>query len=100
MAETRLIYRSITIGSRRTSMRLEAEMWNAIGEICSREMIAIGELVRRAHQSGGAGGRTSAVRNFVLAYFRTAANASTHAGAHGWHPRQSWQIAESDRSAR
>ena len=99
MVETRLIYRSITIGSRRTSMRLEAEMWNAIGEICSREMIAIGELVRRAHQSNNAGGRTSAVRNFVLAYFRAAAHESTHAGTNSWHPSQHWQVAAPSSSA-
>jgi predicted DNA-binding ribbon-helix-helix protein len=93
MTKTRLIYRSITIGSLRTSMRLEAEMWSAIVEICERELIAVGDLVNLAHRSGGAGGRTNAVRNFVLAYFRAAANESMPGNADGLLSRQPRQTA-------
>jgi predicted DNA-binding ribbon-helix-helix protein len=69
-------------------MRLEPETWDALGEICDRESIGLGELVRRAERALGAGGRTSAVRVFALAYFREAATDEGHiAAGHGTKER-------------
>ena len=43
-----------------------------------------GQLVRRVEEQGHAGGRTSAVRVYLLTYFRTAATEAGHADAgHG-----------------
>jgi predicted DNA-binding ribbon-helix-helix protein len=65
-------------------MRLEPELWDALVEICRREAIDPGQLVRRVEEQGHAGGRTSAVRVFLLTYFRTAATEAGHAEAgHG-----------------
>ncbi|MBN9560671.1 MAG: ribbon-helix-helix domain-containing protein [Alphaproteobacteria bacterium] len=65
-------------------MRLEPELWDALYEICQREQVPIGEIVRRVESRGDPGGRTSAVRVFVIQYFRAAATEQGHAEAgHG-----------------
>jgi predicted DNA-binding ribbon-helix-helix protein len=69
---TRLLNKNITVEGGRTSMRLEPEFWEAIAELCRCEDIDIGEMVRRAVLAQPTGGRTSAVRVFVLGYFRGA----------------------------
>jgi len=65
-------------------MRLEPELWDALMEICQREALDPGKLVRKIEQQGHAGGRTSAVRVYVLNYFRSATTEEGHAAAgHG-----------------
>ena len=77
MGESRLVNRNVTAARGRTSMRLEPEIWDALGEICRRERVPLGELIRRV-ESGGESGRTSSVRVHVLQYFRAAATAEGH----------------------
>jgi predicted DNA-binding ribbon-helix-helix protein len=65
-------------------MRLEPELWDALSEICEREAQDMSTLVRRVEASGHSGGRTSAIRVFILNYYRTAATETGHAGmGHG-----------------
>jgi predicted DNA-binding ribbon-helix-helix protein len=59
-------------------MRLEPELWEALAEICARERQDINHLVRQIEAVGHSGGRTSAVRVFVLQYFRAAATDTGH----------------------
>jgi predicted DNA-binding ribbon-helix-helix protein len=81
---SRLVNRNVVAERGRTSMRLEPELWEALLEICGREGQDMSSLVRKVEQSGHAGGRTSAVRVFVLSYFRDAATELGHAAAgHG-----------------
>src|SRR5580693_3538483 len=81
---SRLINRNVVAERGRTSMRLEPELWEALLEICGREGQDMSSLVRKVEQSGHAGGRTSAVRVFVMSYFRDAATEAGHAAAgHG-----------------
>ena len=62
-------------------MRLEPELWEALGEICRRERWTLSELVRRVDLLGS---RTSAVRVYALTYFRMAATEEGHrAAGHG-----------------
>ncbi len=90
MTTSRLVNGNISIDGGRTSMRLEPETWNALGEICDRESIGLGELVRRAEDMIRTGGRTSAVRVFALTYFREAATDEGHRRA-GHGPRSRGQ---------
>jgi predicted DNA-binding ribbon-helix-helix protein len=84
VTRSRLVNRNIVAGRGRTSMRLEPELWDALLEICRRERVDLGQLVRRVEEKGHAGGRTSAVRVFILDYFRTAATETGHlAAGHG-----------------
>ena len=84
MTVSRLINRNVVAERGRTSMRLEPELWDALLEICGREGQDMSSLVRKVEQGGHAGGRTSAVRVFVLSYFRAAATEPGHVAAgHG-----------------
>ena len=65
-------------------MRLEPEIWDALEEICKREQVSLGDLIRQAEADGLEGGRTSAVRVFAFRYFRRAACEQGHREAgHG-----------------
>ena len=76
MARSRLETRNIATRSCRTSMRMEPEFWDAQREIGRREGLRSSELAERAMLAQSDGGRTSAVRVFVLAYFRRTSMAS------------------------
>jgi predicted DNA-binding ribbon-helix-helix protein len=80
-----LVNRNVTSNDGRTSMRLEPELWDALEEICKREARGLSEVIREIEAMRRArGGRTSAVRVFVLNYFREAATDAGHKGAgHG-----------------
>lgn len=85
MRASRLVNRNVVAERGRTSIRFEPELWDSLQEICRRERIGLGELVRRIEQEAGRnGGRTSTVRVFVLTYFRNAATEEGHRQAgHG-----------------
>ncbi len=84
MPRSWLVNRNVVVGSGRTSMRLEPELWEALGEICHREGHDLHALIRRVDALRSRGGRTSAVRVFVVQYFRAAATEAGHVGAgHG-----------------
>jgi len=53
-------------------MRLEPEMWDALSEICVREKCGMRDICTLIDASRGSTSLTSAVRVFILAYFRFA----------------------------
>lgn len=78
-----LLNRNVYVGERRTSMRLEPEMWSALEEICLRENVTLAQLTERiAGTMEDEGSHTSAVRTFALNYFRNAATEEGHEAAH------------------
>ena len=86
MPTSRLVNRNVITGNGRTSMRLEPELWTALLEVCQREGHDVHALIRAVDAARHAGGRTSAVRVFLLQYYRSAATESGHAAAgHGPH---------------
>ena len=78
MRSSRLVNRNVVAGRGRTSMRLEPELWDALAEICMRERQDLPSLMRQIEAVGYAGSRTSAVRVFVVQYFRSAASQFEH----------------------
>lgn len=75
--------RNVWIGKRRTSLRLEAPMWDALEEVLVREGLSLDELITRLSRHCD-GNLSSAVRTFLVSYFRAAATEQGHAGAgHG-----------------
>lgn len=82
---SRLVNRNVMSATGRTSMRLEPELWSALEEICHREDVTLAGLVKIIDaEKEHPGGRTSAVRVWVLEYYRRAAAAGGHAAAgHG-----------------
>ncbi len=68
-----LVSKNVTIRGKRTSLRLEEEMWEALREVCRRENVSIHDLCSMVEDRRGRSSRTSAVRAFVITYFRVAA---------------------------
>lgn len=73
----RLISRNVTIDGRRTSIRLEEEMWAAFDEICHREGLTAHALCSLIEKKRLNSNRTSAVRAYIVLYYRLAAGTRT-----------------------
>jgi predicted DNA-binding ribbon-helix-helix protein len=81
---SRLVNRNVQGTNGRTSMRLEPEVWDAIGEMCRREGMTHKELIPLVEATHKTNNLTSAVRAHVLCYFRAAATEEGHkAAGHG-----------------
>ena len=79
-----LISRNVTIRGRRTSLRLEQQVWDSLDEICRRERMSLHQLCSYVELLRKKSSRTSAVRTFALIYFREAATEQGHGkAAHG-----------------
>ena len=76
--------RNVTIAGHRTSVRLEDEIWEGLDEICRRESLSLAELCTMIERRRRGASRTSAIRVFILTYFRAAATDDGHVDAgHG-----------------
>ena len=80
-----LISRNITVLGRRTSVRLEPEMWNSLREIARREKCKIHDICSLIHMRKNPDtSLTAAIRVFLMLYFRAAATEDGHKRAgHG-----------------
>ncbi|MBO6560870.1 MAG: ribbon-helix-helix domain-containing protein [Nisaea sp.] len=58
------------MGNRRTSVSLEAQVWNGLSDICRREKIGIDALCTRVAERRKESSMSSALRVFLLTYFR------------------------------
>jgi predicted DNA-binding ribbon-helix-helix protein len=77
------VLRNIKVRGRRTSIRLEPEIWEALAEICRREYCTRHEVCGYV-ASLKRGSLTSSLRVFMLDYFRASATESGHKrAAHG-----------------
>jgi predicted DNA-binding ribbon-helix-helix protein len=75
MAST-LVIRNVTVGGRRTSVRLEAAMWDALFEVCRREETTVNALLTWIDRTRSESSLTSALRSHIVAYYRDAALAA------------------------
>ncbi|MFN3827283.1 MAG: ribbon-helix-helix domain-containing protein [Micavibrio sp.] len=80
-----LVSRNITVMGRRTSVRLEPEMWGALREIARREGCKIHDICSLIHlRKNGDTSLTAAIRVFLMLYYRAAATEDGHRKAgHG-----------------
>lgn len=80
-----LISRNITVLGRRTSVRLEPEMWSALREIARREDCKIHDICSLIHlRKNQDTSLTAAIRVFLMLYYRAAATEDGHRRAgHG-----------------
>jgi predicted DNA-binding ribbon-helix-helix protein len=74
-----LVARNVMVGARRTSVRLEPSMWEALREICRREGKSINQLVTEIDQRRAASSLTAAIRVYLLSYYRAAAEPGSEA---------------------
>jgi len=83
--ESTLVIRNVTVMDRRTSVRLEPELWDALLDVARRERRTTHEICTliALHKPNPAS-LTAAIRVFLLAYFRAAATEDGHERAgHG-----------------
>lgn len=80
-----LVSRNITVLGKRTSVRLEPEMWKELKNISERESCTIHDLCSLISlRKSKATSLTAAIRVFLMLYFRAAATENGHAQAgHG-----------------
>ena len=80
-----LVSRNITVQGRRTSVRLEPEMWMALREIADRESCSIHDVCSLiSMRKNKCTSLTAAIRVFLMLYFRAACSEEGHARAgHG-----------------
>jgi predicted DNA-binding ribbon-helix-helix protein len=77
---SRPVKRSFSIRGHRTSISLEAAFWDALREAAQREGISLAALVARIDEGRGSAGLSSAVRIWILGYFRAATAAESYDG--------------------
>ena len=73
---------NVTINGHRTSLRLEEEFWDGLSDICEREGLSVHELCSQIDLHRHGSSRTSAVRAFIVTYFRAAAGNSGAGRSH------------------
>ena len=76
-----LIKRSIVIAGHQTSVSMEEPFWSALKEIARTRRTTLSELVHfiDSNDSVGASNRASAIRMFVLDYYRQEAQVESRA---------------------
>ena len=84
---TTLVSRNVTIDGRRTSMRLEPAMWDALADICGREHRSVHDVCTAVETRRTTSSLTAALRVYIVEYFRSAATEEGHGLAgHGVLP--------------
>lgn len=75
--------RNLSVNGRRTSIRLEPVMWEALSEICEIEDRSPAELCTVIDRRRGAFALTGAIRIFITSYFRQRARSVGGVDRHG-----------------
>ncbi|MFK7838928.1 MAG: ribbon-helix-helix domain-containing protein [Bdellovibrionales bacterium] len=83
--KTTLLSRNITVSGRRTSVRLEPEMWKSLFDIAKRENCTIHDICTLISlRKNSKTSLTAAIRVFLMLYYRAAATEDGHVNAgHG-----------------
>jgi predicted DNA-binding ribbon-helix-helix protein len=68
-----VIKRSIVVADHKTSVSLEEPFWNGMKEISGQRSVTLSELVGEVDTKRQQGNLSSAIRLFVLDYFKTRA---------------------------
>ena len=81
--------RSIVVAGRKTSVSLEEAFWNGLKEISKLRDMTLSELIDEINGNRPQGNLSSAIRLFVLDYFKsrvadTASDSRPHQAAHDY----------------
>jgi predicted DNA-binding ribbon-helix-helix protein len=88
-----VVKRSVLLGNHKTSVSLEQPFWNSMKEISRDRGKTLSELVSEIDDNRQHGNLSSAIRLFVLDYFRTTASRADP------NDNQSHRKADTDRTA-
>ncbi|MFV3127356.1 ribbon-helix-helix domain-containing protein [Niveispirillum sp. KHB5.9] len=80
-----LVIRNVVVLGKRTSLRMEPEMWDALADVAGREGQNVHDICTRiVERKPGAASLTAAIRVFLVNYYRLASTEEGHARAgHG-----------------
>ena len=81
-----VVKRSIVVAGHKTSVSLEEAFWNGMKEISGLRNITLSELVGEIDNTRQQGNLSSAIRLFVLDYFRSRAQTAAPAAAESRQP--------------
>jgi len=70
LESSRVLKRSIVIGGHRTSVSVEEAFWNGLKDIAASKKVALSNLVTPIDSERQHGNLSSAIRLFVLDYYR------------------------------
>lgn len=85
MTETYLVSRNVVVLGKRTSMRLEPKMWEALTEISNYERCSIGQICSYiALQKSSNAPLTAATRVFLMLYYKKAVTQESREKFHGY----------------
>ena len=68
--KSRIVKRSVVLAGHKTSISLEDEFWNALKKIANDRYVTMSELVSGIDKQRQHGNLSSALRLFVLEYYR------------------------------
>ena len=85
VGQSSLVSRNITVLKRRTSIRLEPEMWAALNDIADRELCSVHDICALVYvRKKPTTSLTAAIRVFIMLYYRAATTEPGHVKAgHG-----------------
>jgi predicted DNA-binding ribbon-helix-helix protein len=70
---------NVIVGGRRTSVRLEASMWEGLQDIARRRGMTLNDLVTEIEHNRVTPGLTAAIRVYIVDFYRRALGIDTHA---------------------
>jgi predicted DNA-binding ribbon-helix-helix protein len=70
---------NVVVGTKRTSVRLEPVMWDALHDIARRRRLSVGALVTEIDSWRTGFGLTAAIRVYIVKFYRAAAPPSEQA---------------------
>ncbi len=76
-----LVIHNIVVGGRRTSVRLEPVMWDALHDIARRLRVTMHDLVTDIDRERTASSLTAAIRVYIVDFYRDAALSAGQARA-------------------
>ncbi len=79
MTASSLVTHTVFVGPRRTSVRLEPAMWAALNDVARRRRVTRNDLVAEIDRTRTASGLTSAIRVYVVEFYRGVADARREA---------------------
>lgn len=68
--DAKLLTRNVVIDGKRTTIRLESAIWDAVEDLCARENISRHHLCSRVESGRDGLNRAQAIRAVVMNYFR------------------------------
>ncbi|MBV8889326.1 MAG: ribbon-helix-helix domain-containing protein [Alphaproteobacteria bacterium] len=75
-AESSLVIGNVVVAGRRTSVRLEPMMWEALRDIAAEREISLHDLVTEIDRERTTSSLTAGIRVYIVEFYRSAARAA------------------------